>query len=235
MRDRPDGLDEEQVRRALGAWGIEAASPPYQPVGFGDYHWTAAEATGRRWFVTVADLERKTLWGGGPEATRRRLRQAMDTAVALTRDPELDFVVAPVPTTRGETVRALGPRYALSVFPLVDGFPGRFGQTFGAQERGEVIELLAKLHQRTPPEVTPVAPLELPLRAHLEDALAQHDRPWPAGPFAEPARTLVREHATGLRRRLEEFDRRVEETRRRRPRLVVTPRRAAPWQPAADR
>ncbi|GAA2434517.1 hypothetical protein GCM10010191_56230 [Actinomadura vinacea] len=197
MKDRPEGLAESAVRDALGAWGIDAVPLQYAPVGFGDYHWIAGE---RQWFVTVADI------GEGFAG----LRSAMDTAWALRG---LEFVVAPLRTVHGETVRRLGERYAISVFPFVDGDSGEFGQVLAAEQRILVLDMLAELHRTAPPSSTPVLRPEFPGRDDLEQALRESDRPWTGGPFSEPARALLAEHLTGLRGRLEEFDRRATELR----------------------
>ncbi|HEY9472247.1 MAG TPA: phosphotransferase [Mycobacteriales bacterium] len=221
MRDRPEGLNESDLRRALCAWEIDAMSLTYAPVGFGDYHWTAVDAGGRRWFVTVADLAHKVQCGQGVEAAFRGLCRAMDTASALDLGG-LDFAVAPLRTTHGETVRRLGAHHAISVFPFADGTAGHFGQALTSRERGMVVDILAELHRTTPPAFAPVLQPELPTRALLEETLGRLGRPWHGGPFAEPARALVADHAFGVRRRLAEFDQRVAELNRSVPELVVT-------------
>jgi Phosphotransferase enzyme family len=99
MRVPPGAVTEPELREALRAWGIEAAEPAYAPVGFGDHHWTAQEADGRRWFVMAAAHADKE---GGYEG----LARAMDTAVAL-REDGLGFVVAPVRARDGATLRRL--------------------------------------------------------------------------------------------------------------------------------
>ncbi|MEE4542734.1 phosphotransferase [Streptomyces sp. V4-01] len=71
MRERPRDLTDGAVREALTGWGIEAVRVAYAPVGFGDHHWTAEEAGGRRWFVTVADLAAKQLLLGSGGADCR--------------------------------------------------------------------------------------------------------------------------------------------------------------------
>ncbi|WP_406272689.1 hypothetical protein OH779_35560 [Actinacidiphila glaucinigra] len=83
MRGRPDGIVEPELGDALRTWGIDVASWTYEPVGFGDYHWTAADTRGRRWFVTVADLAHKSHCGAGADAAFAGLSRAMDTALAL--------------------------------------------------------------------------------------------------------------------------------------------------------
>jgi spectinomycin phosphotransferase len=211
MRTRPDDLDEDRLLRALGAWGIGAASLAYAPVGFGDHHWIASGDAGGKWFVTVADLALKS--GQDADAALRSLRGAMDTAAALREERHLDFVVAPLPSAGGETVRRLGSRYALSVFPFMEGTDGDFDRPWDPRERGAVLELLAALHREPPPASVPVLDLGLPMRGLLQSAL-DGALGWTRGPFGEPARTLLSAHAPALRRRLEEFDRLAERVRR---------------------
>ncbi|MBF8192653.1 phosphotransferase [Nonomuraea sp. K274] len=198
MRDQPDGFDERMLRPALSEWGIDAATLDYAPVGFGDFHWIAGDGRGRRWFVTVADVRRKAfddLWA------------AMDTAAALRDEAGLEFVVAPLRASDGTTLRRLDRhRYAMSVFPYVDGVAGHFGQEPSAYERGQVIDLLAELHGTPAPISIPPRPVELAGRAALEQAVRDPLGPWLGGPYAEPARKLVGEHAEVLRRRLRDFD-----------------------------
>ncbi|MET4921748.1 phosphotransferase [Streptomyces sp. PSRA5] len=225
MEERPVGIEDSDVRQALNAWGIDPVIWEYAPVGFGDHHWTATDTRERRWFVTVADPAHKSWLGDGPEAALRGLRDAMDTAVAL-RDAEphgLDFVVAPVRTADGETVRRLGSGHAVSVFPLVPGTPGHFGDPLTAHDRDLVLDLLARLHRTAPPASARVLPPEFATRPRLEVALRETGSPWDGfGPFAEPARQLLADHAAALRSRLGEFDRRVGELRARDAPLVIT-------------
>ncbi|MFJ6824521.1 phosphotransferase [Streptomyces niveus] len=225
MEERPADIEDSEVRRALKAWRIDPVAWEYAPVGFGDYHWTATDTRQRRWFVTVADLADKRWYGDGPEAAFDGLRDAMDTAVALrgTEPDGLDFVVAPVPTAEGETVRALGAGHAVSVFPLVSGTPGHFGDTLTPHDRGLVLDLLARLHRTAPPASARVPPPDFATRPQLESALREMNRPWDGiGPYAEPARQLLTVHADALRGRLDEFDRRVRELRASDAPLVVT-------------
>lgn len=107
MKDRPEGVDEPGLRRALSAWEIDAVTLAYAPVGFGDYHWTAVDASERPWFVTVADLANKGHCGAGTEAAGHGLRRAMDTAWALrTRSSRR----SPVAGRRGRPCRSAGGR-----------------------------------------------------------------------------------------------------------------------------
>lgn len=225
MEERPAGIEDSDVRQALKAWGIDPVAWEYAPVGFGDYHWTATDTKERRWFVTVADLADKSWYGDGPEAAFHGLRDAMDTAVALRgAEPDgLDFVVAPVRTAEGETVRGLGAGHAVSVFPLASGTPGHFGESLTAHDRGQVLDLLARLHGTAPPASARVLPPEFATRPQLEGALAELSSPWDGiGPYAEPARQLLTTHASALRGRLDEFDGRAAELRTSDAPLVVT-------------
>ncbi|MBN6042032.1 phosphotransferase [Amycolatopsis sp. 195334CR] len=212
MKDHPEG--EVDLRPVLRDWGIDAVVLDYAAVGFGDYHWLATAADGRRWFVTLADLANKVHCGLGVVAAGAGLRRAMDTAWHL-RHTGLDFVVAPEKTTGGDTVRPVGGRYAVSVFPLLDGSSGDFGDT----PRGSVVDLLATLHGVAPPECVPVLEPDLALRSRLEGAFGELDCPWDTGPYGESTRELLAGHQDGLRRRLAEFDRRIAELS---PERVVT-------------
>nr|WP_281381663.1 phosphotransferase [Conexibacter arvalis] len=155
-------------------WGIEARRLEYAPVGFGDHHWRAKGADGRRWFLSVAALDSKPVSGDGAEAALDGLRRAMATARAL-RDAGVAAVVAPEPARDGETVVALGAGYALSVFEHVEGSAGSFAQERTPAERRATIELLASLHRMPAPPRTPRIPWDPPARATLERALGELD------------------------------------------------------------
>lgn len=125
MKDRPAGIDESDLAAALGAgWRLAVRSWAYLPVGFGSYHWSAVEGNGTAWFVKVDDLGDD---GPGREEEFDRLRRSLETALALHRDAALEFVLASVPTVTGATLSRLNARYALSLFPLVDGAAGQSG------------------------------------------------------------------------------------------------------------
>ncbi|MFC3895670.1 phosphotransferase [Lentzea rhizosphaerae] len=206
MEDRPAGLSENDLRSGLAEFGI-TGSLTYAPVGFGDYHWTVAD----RWFTSVADLTNKSHCGTDPLAG---LRRAMDTASAL----RLPFVVAPLRTDGGETVVPLNDRYALSVFPLLEGRSGGFADRFGDEERDEVLTLLAELHSCAPPGGAPIAPVDPDGRAELEELLTTPGE-WVGGPFSAGAREVFVANIDRIRDLLSEFDRLAAQVS---PRLVVT-------------
>lgn len=208
MRDRPADLDERHLIRTLAeGWRIEPMIMEYAPVGFGDYHWTVITAAGDRWFVKVADLEQKSHCGPDPATAAVGLERAMDTAAELALRSELGFVAGPVHGVDGRTLRPAGPRYAVSVFPLLDAEPGSFDRERTAAERSEVIDLLAALHGAEPPAATPLQRFDLTRRDTVLAALDRASDGWPdAGPFTAPLRDLLAGHRDGLRHGLAEFD-----------------------------
>jgi spectinomycin phosphotransferase len=216
VRDRPDGVGDDDLRLTLAeGWRIEGAALRYAPVGGGSYHWEVRDAAGSRWFVTVDDLDDKAWLGDTRPTVMAGLRSAMDTARALRRYAGLEFVVAPVPACDGATLRPVGPRHAVAVFGFLSGRPGRFGQALPASERAALVDMLAALHEATPvvgsvgsvSSGVPVGAIGLPQREVLDAALRDVGRPWRAGPFAEPARTLLAGAADHVRALLEVFDR----------------------------
>jgi spectinomycin phosphotransferase len=208
VRDRPAGIGDGEVGHALAeGWRIDAADLRYAAVGGGSYHWAVRDGAGGRWFVTVDDLDDKPWLGDGRATVLDGLRAAMDTALALRRDAGLRFVAAPNPGLGGETVRALDSRYAIAVFPFLDGTSGRFREDYPARRRGELAGLLAALHQATPTLIRPpVARIGLPRRAALDAALGGLDQPWLGGPYCEPARELLIRTADQVRSLLARFD-----------------------------
>ena len=50
-------IRDSDVAAALARqWALTVQDMSYLPVGFGGYHWLAADQTGSRWFVTVSSL-----------------------------------------------------------------------------------------------------------------------------------------------------------------------------------
>ena len=202
----PAGIDERGIAAALaGHWGFAAIALDYLAVGFGDHHWIATEAGGRRWFVTVAEL------GGGwrgasPEQGWADLRAAMGAVIAL-RDAGLEFALAPVPARDGQALARLDDQRAVIVFPYLEGMAGTFGRRMLQRERLALTGMLARLHGATavPGGAAPVrdlAPASLPgLRAALSDL----GRPWAGGPYSEPAREFLARSAAGITAALARF------------------------------
>lgn len=196
MRARPDGVTDADLLAVLAAgWGLADVRLRYTPVGAGSYHWTAD-----RFFVTVDDLDDKPWLGSGRESVLAGLRAALDVALSLAGLP---FVLAPIPASTGQCAERLGERYAVTVFPYLDGAAGTWGAYPSARERAEVLDLLAVLHSAA---VTgPPRPVSLPgsaaLHALLDDPLSA------GGPYAAEIRTLLTEAAPVIRGLLADFGR----------------------------
>jgi spectinomycin phosphotransferase len=206
VRALPEEFEAGELIGVLtDGWGFDVEAADYAAVGGGSYHWVVSGPDGTRGFVTVDDLDRKPWLGDTRESVFDGLRRAFDTALAL-RDSGLDFVVAPIPTSRRETVLRAGPRHTVALFPYVDGQAGRFGE-YGAAERAAIVKMLAELHRTTPPVSPRRIDLELPSRRELEEALRELNQPWSGGPLSEPARTLLAPHASYVAELLALFDR----------------------------
>jgi spectinomycin phosphotransferase len=203
-------------------WGFDVEAVQYAAVGGGSYHWVVEDLNGRRAFVTADDLDRKPWLGDTRESVFDALEGAFATAVAL-RDAGLDFVVAPIPTSRGETAGRIGPRHTVALFPFVDGIPGTFGN-YESAERAALLAMLAVLHRATPAVASVVRSIDLglPGRARLEAALRELDQAWTGGPFAEPARQTLARHSSYLAELLALGDQLSVEVARRSTNWVVT-------------
>jgi spectinomycin phosphotransferase len=193
MKSRPAGITDEAVRAVLaGSWGLPAGLLRYAPVGAGSYHWTNG-----RLFVTVDDLDTKPWLGTSRDQVFTSLAAAMDTARALARLP---FVLGPIPASSGGTVERFGERYAVAVFPYLDGTAGEWGE----QPDEDVLDVLAALHGATGTVPAPPRPLALPGRAVLAAAL---DKPSSVGgPYADQVRALLTEAGPRIRDLLARFD-----------------------------
>jgi len=179
-------------------WALPVQDLSYLPVGFGGYHWLAADQAGSRWFVTVSDLA--TPWVSD-------LPGVMQTAAWLATRAGLEFVVAPVPTRAGPVVGSLNSRHALTLFPFLDATAGRYGGPVDDGDRAAIIDVLAQLHTAIPKGIqVPSRPLELAARQVIEQALASLGIPWTGGPYAEPGRDLLARYEQPLRQALARFD-----------------------------
>jgi spectinomycin phosphotransferase len=199
VKDLPQKFDADALSAALAeGWDFEVVAAEYAPLGAGSYHWAVRDGDGMRAFATVDDLDHKAWLGDTRVAVFDGLRRAFDTAAAL-RDAGLGFVVAPIRTHGGETLRRIGSRHTVALFPFVDGHVGEFGES-DPEERAAVVALLAELHRATPAVASFArsAGLELPGREHIEAALEEVSEPWSGGPFSEPARNAFADHASDV-------------------------------------
>jgi hypothetical protein len=223
MRSLPEDVETSAVIDALGdRWGFDVEAADYAALGAGSYHWEVTDKSGIRGFVTVDDLDQKPWLGDTRDAAFDGLRRAFDTSVAL-RDGGLHFVVAPIPTPDGESLRRLDSRFAIALFPFVDGEAGEFGW-IEDDDRRSVVAMLAEIHQATAAVGSAVrsAGLDLPGRHHLEAALLELDEAWFGGPLSEPARDAVRDSASELVELLTLADRLSAEAEKRGGGWVVT-------------
>lgn len=177
-------------------WGLPPLALTYQALGFGSHHWRAdaADGSGRRWFLTVdVDVDPAGLDGAG-----ERLGRALRTAAALRDLAGIAEVVAPVPDRAGDVLASLPgahTRWMVAVYPWLEVEPSQFGAFVSETDREDAQRLVARIHAGTP--LVPAAlprrdDLGIPHRADLDAALARLDVPWAAGPYAEPARELLR-------------------------------------------
>jgi spectinomycin phosphotransferase len=193
----PDEFDVDALRPAIqDCWGLAVEGVEYAPVGAGSYHWLVDARGGRRFFVTVDDLDRKPWLGDSRDSVFDGLKCAFDTALAL-RHGGLGFVVAPIPTSSGQSAARIGARHSIALFPLLDGVTGQFG-LYGTEERAAVQTLLGELHLASTPASARRLDLGPPGRGYLESALEEFDDEWLGGPLSEPARHAFSPHASAV-------------------------------------
>jgi spectinomycin phosphotransferase len=199
VHERPGDVRDSDVSAALDRqWALTVAGLSYLPVGFGGYHWLAADQTGSRWFVTLSDLAAPWL----PD-----LSAAMQTAAWLATEAGLEFVVAPVPTRAGHVVGTLDSRHALTLFPYLDAAPSDFADRVDDSDRAAIIDMLARLHTAAPQGIqVPSRPLELTSRQAIDEALASLGVAWSGGPYSEPGRDLLTRYELPLRQAFARFD-----------------------------
>jgi hypothetical protein len=176
----------------------------YLPVGAGSYHWRA----GRRFFITVDDLDNKHYLGNHPDAVYERQRSAIKTAHVL-RQRGLEFVVGPVPAIDGTVLHRISRRYALAVYPFL-GDPKPFRKTLSEPERYALRGMLSRLHAARYEHAMAV-PIEVPLRPQLERSLSSRSAP-----------PLLQQNAATIRAWLLRFDELVGVLTERKVEMVIT-------------
>jgi len=203
----PEDLDEAVLAGAVErGWGIRVASMGYLAAGWGSHHWKVAGADGAAWFVTVDELENKQVTATeSMDDGFGRLRAALGAAVAL-RDAGREFVVAPVPAGGGAPAVRFGGRFAIAVYPLVDGRSHQWGE-WTAQLRSAALDMVATVHT-APVRARGHALADdfaVPFRDQVEAVCSGGDVP-ERGPYTARAVRLLREHATAIRRLLRRYD-----------------------------
>ena len=198
-------------------WGLRVGSMRYLAVGWGSHHWEAAAEGGARWFVTVDEVANKRVSGSESlDDGFGRLLASLRAAVDL-RAAGCEFVVAPAPAGHGEPVLRLGERFAVAVYPFVDG------ESFGWDEvspqwRLGMLEMVTAVHRA--PVRALAEEFAVPFRDQLEAACA--GRAEDRGPYAQRVAALCQEHAPGIRRLLDRYDVLANVARRRPERAVLT-------------
>jgi hypothetical protein len=223
VRTPPDGLPEDSLVPVLARhWGVAAAAVAYRPVGWGSHHWEVASADGTRWFVTADDLEVKRRALDEPlDVAFGQLRAALAAAVAL-RAGGASFVVAPVPARDGAPLVRANDRFAVALYPFVDGQSFEWDRFSSPAHRRGLLDILVAVHA-APDAAARLAGTDdfaIPHRDELAAAIGPaigpaagpahsgpaHSGPDAAGPFARPAAVLLAEHAAGVRRLLRRYD-----------------------------
>jgi len=225
MLTRPADLQDLDVIEALRTgWALEPVAVEYSAVGFGSHHWRVVDDAGRRWFVSVDDLEaRRRSADDSPDDAYERLRAALLTSSAV-HDGGAAFVVAPVKTIDGDVVRRIRGQYAAALYPFVDGHIHDFGDTFPEAERDQVLRLIGALHA-SPAVLWGTAHVEdfaLPQRHEIAHALDELSAPWETGPYGQRARSWFAVRANRIEHMLSEHDLLAEQARQRPDRMVLT-------------
>jgi len=179
----PDFTDDDLVSALARHWRVRASTVTYRAVGFGSHHWQVD--TG--WFATV-DEE--------PDFPRlsAALRSASDVPVAI----------APVPTRLGEPLARAG-RFAVALYPFVDGESFDWDDYRDAEHRRAVLDMVVAVH-RTPTTHAFTEDFATPELSTIGDA----------GPYSRPAAELLARHAPAvdhLRTRYEALTRKADRTR----------------------
>ena len=215
MKTPPDDLDDSTIVRCLHvAHGFDIESLAHSAVGFGSHHWLATGRGGEMLFVTVDDLHAKRRDADDTtDDAFQRLGAAFRTARVLETDARLEFVVGPIAAPDGTTLQRLTDRFSLVVHPFLAGkSAGEGGRYDAAEGPRAVLTLLVELHGATAVAASHARTDDfvVPCRDALGRALAELERPWRTGPYAEPARELLAAHAAGVRRLVDHYDHLVE-------------------------
>ncbi|MFF0344904.1 phosphotransferase enzyme family protein [Kribbella sp. NPDC004875] len=142
------------------------------------------------------------------------MRDAIVAAVRATKelaDSGYEFVVAPLPDRTGQLVREVLPGWLMVVLPFLEGWSTPGGEWDDPAERLQIAEILGRLHTARPPKNLQRWNFAVPGRDALLAALTELDRPWSAGPYAEPTRLRLAGALDHLQERLAYYDALVRE------------------------
>ncbi|QBR91556.1 aminoglycoside phosphotransferase [Nocardioides euryhalodurans] len=188
MREHPPHVSDDDVRSLLWAhWLPDVEQVTHLPVGFGAWHWQAWAGGRPVLFVTLDQL--------GERHTHKSLEGAYGAASALAARG-LEFVLPQRRTVLGQCTVALGDD-RLSATPWLEGTSGDGSFRDEAHARA-TLDLLERLHAETG---TPALPRWRPLvhpsfASRLDERTAQ---PWRSGPYAEEARSALRQRLSEIR------------------------------------
>lgn len=227
MLTPPEDLSEPALVRVLAdSWKLHVGSLEYRAVGLGSHHGHVVDTQGVSWFVTVDDLDSKQLAASDTvDAAFARLGAALATAQDLG-NAGCAFAVAPVATVADTPLVQLDHRFAVALYPFVEGTSYAWGDFSTHAHRLAPLDRIVALHS-VPITATPHAAVDdfaVPLRDQLESGLEPGDPTWDRGPYARLTSTLLIDHAQGIRQALAEYDGLVQTVRGRAPadRVVVT-------------
>jgi spectinomycin phosphotransferase len=226
MRTQPVDLPETLIDEALSRYSMRPSALEYLPVGFGSHHWRVVGHNEQSLFLTIDDLHAKLASADDTySAVFERLLRAFATAETLRDRAGLRFVVAPLAARDGSLIQRLTDRYSLAVFPMLDGItPDANGQFTSDVDRAAVLSLLIALHRVDSRVASNIREdnFVIPNRAELLEAMDDLARPWNAGPYGEPARSLLSAHAADVTALFDVYDRLAENVSRERERMVIT-------------
>jgi spectinomycin phosphotransferase len=215
VQTRPPDLSDTDVATAVArGWALTGCVATYAPLGYGSHHWHVVDSSGARWFASV-DLAEV----GG---SSRRLA-ALGAAVEA-HEAGLSFVVAPLRTVADDVAVPLGDRYALALYPHVDGRSGSFSDALSREETVELVGMLAELHDLPTSSLSlGHESFEIPGRTRLEDSLTRlADVTHWTGAYGERVRQLLTSHPDLVTSALTEHDRLVEAAGPQADRMVLT-------------
>jgi hypothetical protein len=221
----PDDLPEAALVAALQrGWGMTVSSMEYRAVGWGSHHWEVVDTAGSRCFVTADELDkRRRLEGEPPAAAFGRLRASLAAARDL-RDCGRSFVVAPVPAGDGEPLARVGDRFAVALYPFIEGQSFEWGEFTSPGHRLGVLGLVAAMHTAPAAASRHALPDDfvVPQRDELEAACDPACQAPDCGPYARPASRLVQQNAAPIRRLAARYDDLVRQARAQPARAVLT-------------
>jgi spectinomycin phosphotransferase/16S rRNA (guanine(1405)-N(7))-methyltransferase len=196
----------------------------YLAIGAGSHHWGVEDRDGGSWFVTVDDLDARM---HDPSESRSMVFERLGAAFAgahALHEAGAEFVVAPIAARDGDVLLRLDDRWAVAVFPKVEGESFRGGQPMPVESRLAVVALVARLHAcgdsaRAHARTDHYA---VESRTDLELALRDPRGCLDVGPYADELASAIITHEPLIERMLAEYDELVSATRALAQRRVLT-------------